>query len=305
PLLLRYEIEKTKSVSDQKLDDKILKKYNASNLLPFIVDEENNYYFAEFNENKSRWLEYRPFSRTNKSSSNITSFIIKSRIRDFKQHFKYLFDINPSFSMKTRFLNISDYKMILRGVTEHLVSDFISQRDIAYANPIDVFIDDLENKDLFYEFYNLESLSGLVNLIDVSVPAQLRREYEEEEILETLKQKLNVYIDSKKTVFHLTFFNFNQEPQFSVYNLEELNCSVVKQGLMSTLNQTKIGSEYVSGFGIKGLEEKTSIVKSAIKWNSFAVNKQNKQLNHYKRNKGIINNITSLLELELKDIFEK
>src|SRR5699024_9072194 len=131
----------------------------------------------------------------------------------------------------------------------------------------------------------------------------IKQLFDEEDVMDAIKEKINIFFDQKDTLFHITFMNFDQEPKFSVHNLLNLSSSIAENGLLSNLSFTKIGSEFVSGFGVKGIKEFNPIVEKALLWNSFVSNKQNNQLNPYKKNEGIVNNVTSLANQNIDELF--
>lgn len=302
PLNLRYEILKSKHIKNEEVTEKVLKNYNPASLLPFIVNDDS-YYFSEYNENIYRWLEYKPYVKNSKLDSETTSFIIKTRLLDFKKHFNFLFEVNESFSLKVRFLHINNYKSILNGIVACLFTDFVNNENLHQINPIDLYIDNVEDKDVFYEFFNLRSLSELSDFLYLKVPSKLKKLFDEEDIIEALKSKINLYFDKQDTLFHITFMNFDQEPRFSVHNLLDISCSISEKGLLSNIGFTKMGGEFVSGFGTQGVKETIPIAEQALLWNSFVSNKQNNELNPYKKNEGIVNNVTSLANQNFDDLF--
>lgn len=304
PLLIRYEIEKTKQLKEKKINEKVFRKYNPAGLLPFYVDTNSNYYFSNFSEESSRWILYKPYETTNKMSNEKTRFIIKSRLNDFKQHFKYLFSVNPKFSIKTKYVEVNDYKVILQGSIEFLLNELKNSKSLYQVNPIDIYINENNNLDVIYELYNLKSYNELQDLYDIFVPSKVKKDYEEEDIIDTIKDKINIFIDNEKDLYHITFYNFNQEPQFSTNNLKEINASVTDKGLLSSISYTKLGKTYLSGFGIAGIKETTPLIQSATLWNSFIASNQNHQLNPFKHNEGIVNNVISLENKDLGEIFD-
>src|SRR5699024_2963065 len=229
--------------------------------------------------------------------------IIKTRITDFKKHFNFLFKVNNSFSLKARFVHINNYTSILNGVVGYLLNDFVYNENLYTTNPIDLYIDEVSNKDIFYEFYNLQTFTELTNVLNLKIPNKIKQLFDEEDVMDAIKEKINIFFDQKDTLFHITFMNFDQEPKFSVHNLLNLSSSIAENGLLSNLSFTKIGSEFVSGFGVKGIKEFNPIVEKALLWNSFVSNKQNNQLNPYKKNEGIVNNVTILTNQNIDELF--
>lgn len=304
PLLIKYELEKTKYFKENKINDKIFKKYNPTGLLPYYVDSSSNFYFSNYTEENARWLTYKPFESTNKMSDDKIRFIIKSRLKDFKSHFNYLFEINSEFALKARFVETNDHKVILQGTLEYLLDELKTANTLNNINSINIYLDDTNNDDRLYEFYNITNYNDLFEIFDIKIPSNVKKSFEEDDVIDILKSKINLYIDKRSTVYHITFYNFNQDPQFSINNLREINASVTEKGLLSSISYTKLGSTYLSGFGIAGIEEESELIKSALLWNGFVSSNQNHQLNPYKVNSGIVNNIISLENQNLNEVFD-
>lgn len=304
PLLLRYEIEKTQKIDGEELHERILKQYNASSLLPFYVNGKD-YYFAEFDEQSPRWLTYKHYKKTNKLSSELTSFIVTSRINDFKKHFKYLFEVNHQFALKIRFINLSNIKVLFNGIITHLLDEFEKAEHLNYVNPIDVYLDNQGTDQLIQEFYNAVDVEQLNVLFNVKLKAKLKRKFELEDILFALKDKVNVYHTQKETLYHITFFNFDQEPRFSINDYNQLTCSVNENGLLSNMSYTKIGNEYSTGFGLMGLTHKNALLKSAMYFNSLAANARDGYLNPFDSKETIVNNVTSLDRQDIEHVFKR
>lgn len=303
PLLVRYELEKTKYFLDNEINEKIFRKYNPIGLLPYYVDSLSNFYFSNYTEENARWITYKPFESTNKMSSDKVRFIIKSRLHDFKSHFKYLFSINSEFALKTRFVEVTDYKMILQGALEYLLDELKDLSALHLVNPIEIYIDETDNLDTLYEFYNLNNYNDLFEFYDIKIPSTVKKNFEEEDVIALLKAKINLYIAKNNKHYHITFYNFNQPPKFSFNNLKEITSSVTDRGLLSSISYTKLGNTYLSGFGIAGVKKESELIKSAILWNSFVSSNQNYQLNPYKINEGIVNNVISLEDQNLYEVF--
>ncbi|WP_029378687.1 DUF87 domain-containing protein [Staphylococcus xylosus] len=304
PLLVRYELEKTKRFDDNNINEKVFKKYSPIGLLPYFVDSESNFYFSNYTEENARWITYTPFESTNKMSTDKMRFIIKSRLHDFKSHFNYLFSINPKFALKSRFVEITDSKVILQGVLEYLLDEIKDLKSLHLMNPVNIYLDDIDNLDKLDEFYNLTNYNELFELYDIKIPSKVKKLFEEDDVIDILKSKINIYIDNKYTLYHITFYNFNQPPKFSFNNLKEINASVTDRGLLSSISYTKLGDTYLSGFGLSGVENESELIESALLWNSFISSNQNHQLNPYKINEGIVNNVISLENQNLSKVFE-
>lgn len=310
PLILRYEIQKTEKINGEVLSEKIFKKYNPSGLLPYWT-EGDDFFFSNIIDEYPRGIKYKLYSAKNKMNSERASSIIKSRLSNFKSHFKYLFNISQDFTLNTRFIDIDDYKMILTGVCEYILNEFNDEKYISLINPINIYIEhemqsETDNdSEIFNEFYNLKDYKELVEMLGVKIPAKVKNNNEEEDVLEEIKEKVNIYFNAKDQLYHVTFYNFNQPPIFSNNDYNKLNNSITDEGLLSDLTYTKMGDSYISGFGLKDVVLDNDLIKSAKLWNSYVSNNQNNRLNPYNKNEVIANNVISLENKNLKPIFDQ
>ncbi|MBT2815303.1 helicase HerA domain-containing protein [Staphylococcus coagulans] len=303
PLIVRYEIEKTKSFMQGVTNEKVFAKYNPSSLLPYYVDKQSNFYFSEVSDSNFRWLIYKPYESSNKMTSEKMRYIIKTRMSDFKVHFNYLFSVNPNFSFKVKFSGIKDKKVAIQGIIDYIFEELKGASNLYKVNSIDAYFDKSENIDKIFNFYNILSYNELNDLFDISVPSKVKRKFEEEDVIELLKRKINIFTTNSNILTHITFFNFNQPPKFSFNNLNEIESSVTNKGLLSSVSYTQLGDTYLSGFGIKGIPDDYLLINSAKLWNSFVSNNQNHHLNPYKVNEGIVNNISSIENQNLEEVF--
>ncbi|PNZ79498.1 DNA-binding protein, partial [Staphylococcus petrasii] len=164
PLILRYELNKTERFNDDEISEKVFRKYNPIGLLPYFVDVESNYYFANYNEGGARWITYKPFETTNKMSSEKMQFIIKTRLNNYKQHFRYLFDINNNYALKVKYIDVKDYKAVIKGTIEHLLDQMKDIKSIYYLNPVNIYLDVVDNIDNIYTLYNIKNSDELLEL---------------------------------------------------------------------------------------------------------------------------------------------
>lgn len=232
-------------------NEKVFVKYNPSSLLPYYVDNQSNFYFSEVSDSNFRWLIYKPYESSNKMTSEKMRYIIKTRMFDFKVHFNYLFSVNPNFSFKVKFSGIKDKKVAIQGIIDYIFEELKGASNLYKVNSIDAYFDKSENIDEIFNFYNILSYNELNDLFDISVPSKVKRKFEEEDVIELLKRKINIFTTNNKILTHITFFNFNQPPKFSFNNLNEIESSVTNKGLLSSVSYTQLGDTYLSGFGIK------------------------------------------------------
>lgn len=302
PFMLRYEIDKYKLLQSQNTSERIIKKFNPSSLIPFYVENENNF-FSEYDDRYSKSLIFKNYNKYNNVQGENIESIIESRLTDFQKHFSYLFSSNTKLPIKLKFSNISDYKHILKGVILYVLNQAqLPSKNEENIAPIHLYIDkqsDLES------YINIDTLDDLKETLNLKIPSKLSTKYDEIDILKIINSKINIFVDSEQENYHITFFNFNEPPTFAVYSSKSLNCSFANNGYISSNSiHTKLYENYVTGFGIKGFEDKSSeIVNSAKLWNSLFVTNRDKNLHPFKPNSTLVNNISDIESQDFDGLF--
>lgn len=305
PFMLRYEIEKYKLLKSQNTSERIIKKFNPSSLIPFYVENENNF-FSAYDDRYSKSLIFKNYNKHNNVQGENIESIIKSRLTDFQKHFSYLFSSNTKLPIKLKFSNISEYKHILKGVILHVLDQAqLPSKNEENIAPIHLYIDEQPDLEAYINIFNIDNLDDLKETLNLKIPSKLSTKYDEIDILKIINSKINIFVDSKQENYHITFFNFNEPPTFAVYSSKSLNCSFANNGYISSNSiHTKMYENYVTGFGIKGFENKSSnIVNSAKLWNSLFVTNRDKNLHPFKPNSTLVNNISDIESQDFDGLF--
>lgn len=305
PFMLRYEIEKYKVLKSQNTSERIIKKFNPSSLIPFYVENENNF-FSEYDDRYSKSLIFKNYNKHNNVQGENIENIIKSRLTDFQKHFSYLFSSNKKLPLKLKFSNISEYKHILKGVILYVLNQAqLPSKSEENIPPIHLYIEEHSDLESYINIFNIDTLDDLKETLNLKIPSKLSTKYDEIDILKIINSKINIFVDSEQENYHITFFNFNEPPMFAVYSSKSLNCSFANNGYISSNSiHTKMYENYVTGFGIRGFENKSSnIVNSAKLWNSLFVTNRDKNLHPFKPDSTLVNNISDIESQDFDGLF--
>lgn len=302
PFMLRYELEKYKLLSSQSTSERIIKKFNPSSLIPYYVEDEFNF-FSEYDDRYSKSLIFKNYDKYNNVQGENIESIIKSRLTDFQKHFSYLFASNTKLPIKLKFSNISEYKHILKGVILYVLDQAqLPNKNEESITPIHLYIEEQSDLESYINIFNIDTLNDLKETLNLKIQKKLSSKFDDTDILKIINSKINIFVDSEQENYHITFFNFNEPPTFAVYGSDSLNCSFANNGYISSNSiHTKMYENYVTGFGTKGFENKSSnIVNSAKLWNSLFVTNRDKSLHPFKSNSTLVNNI---LDIETQDFY--
>src|SRR5699024_9848219 len=234
PFVLQFEIEKYKTFRHQENSEKIISKYKSTNLVPFYL-ENNNYYFSDTDDFFPKSIVFKNYKSHNNLQGSTLESIVKSRISDFKKHFEYLFISNPKLPIKVKFKNIYEYKYIFKGVINYI----LEQADSSIGKPeeitpINIYLDIEFNINESINIFNIDSLDKLIEELNITVKPSLKKFYDNLDLLNIIKKNINIFVDSHESNFHVTFYNFNQKPVFSIFESDLLNCSFANKGLISS-----------------------------------------------------------------------
>lgn len=305
PFMLRYEIEKYKFLKSQNTSEKIIKKFNPSNLIPFYIENENKF-FSEYDDRYSKSLIFKNYNKHNNVQGENIENIIKSRLTDFQKHFSYLFSSNKKLPIKLKFSNISEYKHILKGVILYILNQSqLPNKSEENIPSIHLYIEEQSDLESYINIFNIDTLDDLKEILNLKIPSKLSAKYDEIDILKIINSKINIFVNSEQESYHITFFNFNEPPTFAVYSSKSLNCSFANNGYISSNSiHTKMYENYVTGFGIKGFENTSSnIVNSAKLWNSLFVTNKDNNLHPFKPDSTLVNNISDIESQEFDGLF--
>ncbi|WP_434432682.1 helicase HerA domain-containing protein [Lactiplantibacillus paraplantarum] len=276
PMLLSYQLQVETDVQNEKISRTLERKLSPVHLVPFLKRDSLSYR-AFFSENAPRWLHY---SEANMAKfGQISQTIITERLKDFKKHFSYLFDVNPRSSYNIKFVNITDEKPLIKSLVDYLYSEIeqvIKRRQpINEINPINVYMEcashDAVNSD-FNEFYQLDNRDEFTEFFNE--PLKKNKDISDEEILEFMKEKINVFYDFESYQgFHITFYQFVNKLTLDGADRENLEMNYSLNGVIGGTEYTSIQESLKDGFGTKGIDNDDSaqVVHFAESWNELLV----------------------------------
>ncbi|MGF7428283.1 helicase HerA domain-containing protein [Lactiplantibacillus argentoratensis] len=276
PMQLSYQLQVESDVHDEKLSRTLEQKLSPIHLVPFLKRNQLNYR-AFTSENAPRWLCY---SENNRSKfSRVSQAIITERLKDFKKHFNYLFDINPQSTYNIKFVNVTDEKPLIKSLVDYLYSEIeqVTKRrqSINEINPVNVYMlrasHDAVNSD-FNGFYQLSNRDEFADFF--TEPLKKNKEVSDEEVLELMKEKINVFYDFEPDEgFHITFYQFANELTLDGADRSNLEMNYSLNGVIGGTEYTSIQDSLKDGFGTKGLNDGDSaqVVHFAESWNELLV----------------------------------
>src|SRR5699024_1628723 len=136
----------------------------------------------------------------------------------FQKHFSYLFISNRKLPIKLRFKHITEYKHILKGVIQYILNQAQqTKNNLENITPIHLYLDYSIDLESYINIFSINSLKDLLETLDLKIASKLSSKYDDSDILKVINSKINIFMNAEQEYYHITFFNFNQPPNFAVY----------------------------------------------------------------------------------------
>lgn len=309
PILLSYQLGVEKEISVESLSESIQQKLNPMHLAPFLKRNDKDYK-AYFSNNSPRWLLYSE-SKLSKFSE-VSRSIVTERLKDFKKHFAYLFELNPESSYNIRFVNITDEKAVLKSLVNYLIDQLEksikNKQNVNDINPLNAYIIEDKQKIVgsdFDEFYKIKTNTDFEDFFSEPLKIKGINTDERTEVIEVIKKKLNVFFGNIPNVsYHITFYQFSNSLTLDSYNSEKLNMNYSIGGLIGGDEYTNVQDSIKDGFGTKGLDEGSELLGFAKSWNELlaATNKKHSVMQH---GQTLTNNVEELDSSDFQSQFDK
>ena len=269
PLNVAYQLSIVDELKEEKIEYEVIKKFNATYLLPYISLEDRLYIPMEQNHSPE-WKVYVDEKLPRyKSSRDFVSKLVNEKIKEFVEHFKYMFDIGKSAPIKINLYNTGDSKEILQGVFKYYVNK-LKNSEVSNIIPMDIYI--YSNKEITNAFEEVAFNDDIKSLkeaygLDLKVDNMT-----EEDVLDIYRDKVNFYskdLDSKMEYAHITFIEMNNEAKIKKANMSDIPTGVIMNGKISGVPSVFLGDSYRTGFGTKFANTESELMKIAIKLNSL------------------------------------
>ncbi|WP_406543495.1 hypothetical protein [Clostridium ljungdahlii] len=269
PINIVYQLHLSDELSEDEMNDDIVKKLSSTYLLPYITVDERKLYIPIEQFNSLEWKYYVDEALPRyKSSRDFVSKLVNEKIEEFVGHFRYLFNMSSNAPIRINLINTGDSKEILQGIFKYYVKQLRAKnKDVL---PIDLFI--YSNKNITNAF---EEVAFNDNIDDLKETYSLDLNVEnmsEQDVLDLYREKVHFY--SKKTergieYAHITFVEMSDNAKTIVSNMDEIPSGIVLNGLISGVPSVFQGDSYRTGFGIKYSNDKTDLMVIASRLNAL------------------------------------
>lgn len=270
PLNIAYQLHINEIISNEIMDDEVIKKFTSTYLLPYILFDDDRLYIPMEQYHSPEWKYYVDEALPRyKSSRDFVSKLVYEKIEEFVGHFKYLFNMGNNAPIRINLINTGDSKEILQGIFKYYIKQLKSDKSNEVL-PIDLFI--YSNKSITNAF---EEVAFNDNINDLKENYELDLSVEnmsEEDVLNLYRDKVHFYskkIEDGIEYSHITFIEMNNDVKTITSNMDDIPSGIILNGLISGVPSVFLGDSYRTGFGIKYANTDSDLIKIAISLNAI------------------------------------
>ncbi|HHU4049030.1 TPA: DNA phosphorothioation-dependent restriction protein DptH, partial [Enterobacter cloacae] len=307
PLCLAYCLElinnqiKDDSLSFKEMADVTLQRLNPAGLLPIVSMGLIDYCYSVPHIHNPLWIELVPQKESN--FSYIAKLFLE-KVEDFISCFSPLFHNDPNKRIIVNSINNKTNKEIFHGVVIYLNK----MKEKAHPIHINIYNDELiQTKfDCFSEESDIIRARVLVSSHDANF-GQVKNNEQCDDIVSLFREKISFskFInDNEFKDSHLSFYKNNQSVTLQSAAVDKTKSGILCGGLISGEASYLENGVYYTGYGIKGLKEKNSLIEISSYYNQLYGPSRN---NTTKYNKGIISvlAVNENFKIELENCYKK
>ncbi|WP_280771826.1 DNA phosphorothioation-dependent restriction protein DptH [Salipaludibacillus daqingensis] len=306
PLVISYQLKVNERLKNNEIDQSILERLSPSTLLPFIYDENDERYRPDSDIPLKEWIKFKPVNEVSVSdASNYLAKVVEDKLKQFEEHFTYLFVEGAKASVKVNVINISNDLEVLRGILKWIVTR-IDKKGPDSLNPIEVSLYFKDKQDsVFDQFSKLKDPDEVYQLFNVKLSS---KKYDPNDILRFIRQTLFYFkhtTDETLEYAHLSFYKMMSQENFTMQPMEDMLSGVSLDGILSSVPAMKSDDSYRSGFGVRAYEMKPedTLLQVVYSVNELAANVRNKGSDAYRPGVAIMSRTTTDDEETLNKIF--
>lgn len=321
PLLVAYMLEYKNRYKGQMFENpKVLKLVSPFYLMPYMSYENSDRqpYCDEFTDDLKTWLFYEKANNAQQVRTyNITTKMVTSKIKEFKKHFSYLFQVADS-PIIISIIGIYDDTNVVKGLFEYVKSEMKSSPEAIQRVEVHEYVKNLAAETFFEKLNRLNSEELICKELD-KVDAYLDMGNKDISPLQVIRQfftRIDFYkhdineCNNEIDYCHISFYQMETGLEFSKSPTSVLRSELSLNGLISipSTNNQK-GKTYTVGFGTRGfatdLSKYGKVYPMAIDMNSLYANERTHWANSYSPDTCFAKSYVFKDDLLLQSIYDK
>lgn len=276
PINIAYQLFLNKQNIDDLEEDNIglLRKFQQTALLPYInIDPLVKYpkvYLPMEQIHSPEWKIYVEEDLPRyKGSKDFVSKLVFEKIREFIEHFSYLFSGIVRTPIKINLVNTGDCREIVQGIIKYYAYE-INATKSKNVVPIHVTMyAEYRMDNAFETMSQFDDTEILVKSLGIEAKVE---DMSMEEILDIYRDNVCFYYRNINDAFeyaHITFLELDDDHQAITTEMSDISSGVVMNGITSGVSSEILGDSYRTGFGIKYANLSSKLIDIAIKYNAL------------------------------------
>lgn len=252
----------------------LLRRFQHTSLLPYInidpYSKEKKVYIPVEQIHSPEWKVYvEECLPRYKGSKDFVSKLVAEKVREFVEHFSYLFSCDTSAPIRINLINTGDCREIVQGIIKYYVHELNGANSkklipICVMMYSDTKIDtafelmsQIDNADILVESLGIEARVDSISM---------------DEIIDAYRSNVQFYyknIDDEFEYAHITFLELDDDNQAVSTLMQDIPSGIVMNGISSGVPSELLGDSYRTGFGTKYINTHTTLADIAAKYNSI------------------------------------
>lgn len=306
PLVVAFQLTLEEQIGSEQLEYPILERLRPDELLPYLYDS-NDCLLKPFNQQKVlEWIIYKPVQEVTVGDANrYVAKVVEDKIRQFRQHFGYLFAEGSNAPLKLNVINISNDEEVLKGIFQWILS-CLEQEGEQRLKPIDVYLyRDPDLESAFEVFSRLETVENLVEKFGIQVRS---KKYDPSDVFRIARESIRYFKlepDQPYCYAHISFYRMKAQEKHARSRMEQMVTGLGLKGLVSTVPSVEEKDDYRSGFGLRAFPpDGTLLIETAVAINELAANMINDGSNPYRKGESIVTRVAHEDETELNHLYD-
>jgi DNA phosphorothioation-dependent restriction protein DptH len=268
PLVVAYQLKAMEKMQGEDIPAKILSKFTAVNLLPFINNGTSvkDYFIGVDQEHSPEWIYYVNAQMEGQSINRKNApEIISSKIHEFIKHFSFLY-LDHESPIRLNLVNVGNGKEALQGIF-HYLTESIKALSAAGKNPLEVhpvllnIYGSGNYVTKFEQFSKFDNVRDILKEFDIDLN-KTKDVIDPQDLLRLYHERVQFFIkelvseDEPYEYAHITFHQFHEKDlEKADNNTQEVSTGISLEGIFSDLPSIFNHGNYRTGFGLRSLPE--------------------------------------------------
>ena len=276
PIDIAYQLfMNTQDISGLEEDETdLLRRFQQTALLPYInidpLSKEPKNYMPVEQIHSPEWKIYVEEDLPRyKGSKDFVSKLVSEKIREFVEHFSYLFSTEINTPIRVNLINTGDCREIVQGIVKYYVHE-LNVSESKRVIPIQVTMYAESKMDNAFEVMSqIDDAETLMKSLGIELKVE---NMGPEEVIDIYREHVGFYYRNLNDSFeyaHITFMELDDDHQAITTEMGDIPSGVVMGGITSGVPSEMLGDSYRTGFGTKYANIDSSLMKIAVDYNSL------------------------------------